>query len=202
MPLARDVEVVNTMRLALIAALLLTTTSAALAQPGLTAPSRLAVIPSPDEVAAHARYVDPQTAVLISLGGTAASYGVLALGATMEHGGRVVAIGALGTLLAPSFGRWYAGSPGLGGLGWRLVGAGIGVGGAALMFDNCFWETSCDETTPTALIVAGGVMYLGGTIYDIVHAGRDAEQHNEQLKLVPTLSPGDRRIGLALSGRF
>lgn len=67
---------------------------------------------------------------------------------------------------------------------------------------NCLWASDCDETTPTALIAAGGLVYLGGTIYDIVHAGRDAEMHDEQLKLVPTVSASDRRVGLALAGRF
>src|SRR5688500_14459968 len=79
-------------------------------------------IPPPVQRAAP-ELLSENTALLLSLGGTLTSYTMwgLAQGVTSYRlAGTLVLTGALGTLVAPSFGHWYAGKIFTRGLGLRL----------------------------------------------------------------------------------
>ena len=156
---------------------------------------------------ARADEVNPGTAVLLSLGGTVASYTLMVVGAEHDSGG-TTAIGALGTLIMPSVGRWYAHSSGFGGLAIRGAGAALGVAGFSMALDSCgfFSDGDCERSglnLGAALVILGGVAYLGGTIYDIVEVPQEAHEHNARLHdvmLVPVVQ--HHGGGVALAARF
>src|SRR5262249_16665047 len=116
------------MRLALIASFLLVTASRAAAQPGTVAPLPAAPstpsspeAPAPPAPPAPAAPTPPPAdgdrdevvAVMLSLGGTAASWAALVTAGRTDHGGQGawVPVAAVSALLAPTFGHWYAGTP-------------------------------------------------------------------------------------------
>lgn len=190
-------------------------TRAAAAQPAVTPPS-----PAPGSEALPSRddEIDEGAAQLLALGATAASYGALVVAAQLQEGGGrnvMFAAGALGTLIAPSTGRWYARSRGLRGLGLRLAGAATGVLAIGAAIEQCglFSEGDCEAAGATVLGVTALALYVGGTIDDLVMARRDARRHNERLRragqlgrveqvvLVPMMRPGDS-VGLAVAARF
>ena len=179
----------------------------ALAPPGLT-PAMPAAQPPPSSQEGE---VSEGTALAIALGGTAASYGMLILGAEMEDRGNaghtLATIGAVGTLIAPSAGRWYAGSGGWRGLALRLAGVGTSALALGALLSECplFSEHSCNPAGAAVLGIAAAGLYVGGTIDDIVMAPRDARAHNERLHpiaLVPLVRPADHGLGLAALARF
>jgi hypothetical protein len=182
----------------------------ALAPPGLT-PAVPVAQPAQPAPPSHDDEVSEGTALAIALGGTAVSYGMLILGAKLEDagdGGQTLAtVGAVGTLIAPSAGRWYARSGGWRGLGLRLAGVGTAALAVAVALSECglFSEHSCNPAGGVVLGVAAAGLYVGGTIDDIVMAPRDARQHNErlhQVALVPLVRPDHRGLGLAVAARF
>ncbi|HET9624791.1 MAG TPA: hypothetical protein VFP84_25665 [Kofleriaceae bacterium] len=150
-----------------------------------------------------------QTAFGLSFGGTLVSYGLFTIGV----GSRsipLVAAGALGALVLPSAGRWYAHAPAYGGIVLRATAMAAAVGGAAIYVSDCdlFGEGSrCgrDKTAITALLVTGAVTFAGATIYDIDQAPRDALAYNARLRdvtLVPMVQPDRHGYGVALAARF
>jgi len=181
----------------------------ALSPPGAVSPSPAAALPPPPQ----ADEVSESAALMIAVGGTAASYGMVVFGARMEGEGSsgarrtIVGIGALGTLIAPSAGRWYAGSGGLRGLGLRIGGLGTAVLAVAALLGECglFSGESCHPGGAVVLGVAATGLYLAGTIDDIVMAPRDARRHNERphhVTVVPLVRPDDHGFGLAAAARF
>ena len=138
---------------------------------------------------------------MLSLGGTLASWTVLLAGAAVGHGDNAaVPIGAIGTVLAPSFGHWYASEGMSRGLGIRLLGLGI------LVFDTyvglqCSEDCNFGPTLKGSLYVGIG-LYLAGTLDDIATAGSAAQAATQRRNV--TLVPMIRRdaSGLMLTGRF
>ena len=191
------------MRSAIAAALLVVAmagTSAA--QPGVTSPS---IAPAPP-TQPHGEELSETTALSLSLGGTAAAWTVLLVGAELDHhgygsAGAMEAIGGLGTLLAPSFGHWYAGAAGGRGLGLRA--AGIGAALLALAYVVTVCEDECSTGPADGLLVVGAGLYLGGTLESIATAPGAARRQNHRFQnvtIVPMIR-GDRG-GMAIVGRF
>lgn len=178
------------MRLALIASLILVTAGRATAQPGTVAP--LPAVPStassPGAPAPPAPASPPPpvegdrdegTADLLAVGGTLASWTTLLVAANTGHGNNGVAsYAALSTLLAPSFGHWYAGTPVTGWLGLRIA----AVVGVVIALERC--EDECDIAT----------------------TGADVRRHNAERRMLRDLAvaPMIRRGGggLVLGARF
>jgi hypothetical protein len=183
------------------------------AEPTLMPPAYVAPmpVPAPAPVREGAE-VSPGTALLLSVGGTVASYALMGAG---RVSGVAVGIGALGTVIMPSVGRWYAHSAAWGGLTARALGLGAAAGGLALAFDSCplFSDQACNRNGTglgALLVVSGGIAFVAGTLYDFVKAPQDANDYNAHLHnvaLVPLVQP-DRTAangssyGLALAGRF
>jgi len=189
-----------------IASTVLALAGTAAAQPAVSPPGLTPTLPA----APQDDEVSESTALMIAVGGTVASYGMFVLAANVDdHTARrtLIAIGAGGVLIAPSAGRWYAGSAGWRGLGLRLGGAATVVLAAVVALSECglFSSDRCEPSGGVVLGIAGAGLWVGGTIDDIVMAPRDARRHNERLRqvtLVPLVRPGDRGLGLAVAARF
>jgi len=147
------------------------------------------------------------TAVLLSLGGTLVSWTLIGVATHMDNesgnAGRIAKIGALGSLLAPSFGHWYARSFFTCGLTLRLAGvvAGfLGFVGVLACEEDC---TSSGPALSAGLLLAGAGLYIGGTIDDIVTAPGEARRYNQRFQNV-TIAPmiGRDNRGLMITGRF
>jgi hypothetical protein len=185
-----------------IALLVLAMAGNAAAQPSLTPPS-----PSPPQPALQGDELSETTALWLSLGGTAASWTLIAVAADMDHrgsskAGSIATIGAFGTLLAPSFGHWYARSPVTRGLGMRLAGASAVFLGVmiAIGCDGC---SGSGVNLPLVLALTGTGLYIGGTIDDIVTAPGKARRYNHRFQDV-TVVPMIHRdnSGFMITGRF
>jgi len=194
------------------AALCLATAGTAAAQPGMTSQV-------PDEPQPEVRTAEPKSehlALTLSLGGTLGSLGLMFGAASVGNGngnGSMAAVmgtaGALGFVLGPSFGHWYAGKYFTRGLGCRLAGGGALFGAMVLALANYDGgqdagaaEGLMDAAIPI-LMLTGAVLYVSGTLDDIVTAPRRVRRHNERLKDVAVaplaVSHGG---GLGLTGRF
>jgi hypothetical protein len=147
------------------------------------------------------------TAVWLSLGGTLASWTLIGVAAHMDNqsgdAGRIARIGALGTLLAPSFGHWYAHSFFTRGMTLRLAGVVsgfLGFVGLLACEEDC---TSSGTNLSAGLLLAGAGLYIGGTIDDIVTAPGEARRYNQRFQNV-TIAPmiGRDNRGLMITGRF
>lgn len=155
-------------------------------------------IPAP----APAEEVSPAIAAALSIGGTVAAGVTFGIGlhqAVRTDDSTLLAIGAIGTVVLPSVGRWYAHAPAPGGLVVRAVGLGAMVGAIYISFHDE------DVLAGTTMFVAGAAGFVGATLYDIIQAPRDALAYNAHLHdvvLVPMVQPDHHTVGLALSGRF
>lgn len=196
------------MRLALIASLLLVIAGRAAAQPGTPAPPPAVPSPasSPAEPALPAPAPTPApppaadgdrdetTAVLLSLGGTVASWTVLiSEGGSHHNHSDWVPVAAVSALIAPSFGHWYAGTPITGWLGVR-VGAVVGL---------LYLESRCDGCDFEKLVLTiYGLTALG----EIASAPAAVRRHNEERRALRDLavSPMIQRRGggIVLGARF
>jgi hypothetical protein len=139
------------------------------------------------------------TAVSLSLGGTLVSYLVI-VGGAASGSGEVAVAGVLGTLLAPSFGHWYRGAALTRGLGLRALG-GVGLFLGVVSALGC--EDGDCSSSGEYLAIGGAVLYLGGTLDDIVTASTEVRKHNQRaevLGLAPIVTK--HAAGLALGGRF
>ncbi len=152
---------------------------------------------------------DPQTAFALSLGGTAASLGVMGIGMAAQNS-NVFTLGLVSTLVTPSIGEWYAGKPLTWGMGLRAAGATAFLGGAVLAF-KCWGDDSgschSDEVATGVLVFGGAGAYVGGIIYDIATAGTAAEEFNREhaLSLAPTMIRGANNtttMGFGIGGKF
>jgi hypothetical protein len=147
------------------------------------------------------------TALALSLGGTAASLAMLAVGENQANDSLGV-IGGIGIWVAPSFGHWYAGKPWTHGLTLRLAGAGAIVVGAVLLISCIDGEGDCEDGPLVVLLVGGAGAFVAGGVYDIATAGSSVRAHNQRLRvqaaggwsIAPMVRPD--RAGLTLSGRF
>jgi len=198
------------------------------AQPGATEP-----IP-PGAMEPPPIYAQPQqqpqvaqksesTALWLSLGGTIGSYALLFAPAVIANSGTneattnlaasAATVGLVGTLLAPTFGHWYAGKGFTRGFGLRLGSIGVALLGAVVALSGCSIsfghdqqdDPDCGQGAPIgiALLIGAGGMWVGGTVDDIVQAPRRVRRRNEaavQLGLTPIVH-GDR-AGIVLVGSF
>lgn len=188
------------MRFAAAACLVCALAASARAQaPGETAP----IAPAP---AAPVHQKDPSTALLWSLGGTAAGLGLWYAGAE-NNNDNLAAAGFVTFTLGPSFGQWYAGKVITPGLGARAVGFlvfVVGVGEAVKCIDGC---SNGDGSSAGGLMLLGGVVYTGGMVYDIATApgaARDWNNAHAGPAFTPTALPaiGGPAPGIALTGAF
>ena len=139
------------------------------------------------------------TAVLLSLGMTAGGLGLAALGDSE----RIPALSTAGSIMfvvGPTAGHIYAGHAWNAGLGARLAGAGVamlGVVEAVGCIDGC----SSDRGNAAAvLLIGGGLLYVGGGLYEIATAGEAAHRYNREHGFEATVVPTGN--GVALAGRF
>lgn len=154
----------------------------------------------------------PGTALILSLGGTVASFAIAASGTENALLGTTA---GLGMWLAPSFGHWYVGDGWTTGLTYRMAGGAAVAAGAIWVVSQCVSHDggggSGDDcgTGGFALMIGGGAAFFGGMIYDIATAPGAARRHNErqrqratqyQYSVTPTI--GGDRVGFAVGGRF
>ncbi len=148
---------------------------------------------------------DPTTALLWSLGGTAASAGMLAVGIKANNENLIVG-GLLSSLVTPSLGEIYAGKILTPGMGIRAASAVAVVYGVAssICWDNC---NSSDQRTGEMLLAGGLIGYAAGTLYDIVAAPSAANEYNaahRRLTIAPTMmnSSTGPVMGMGIGGKF
>ncbi len=144
------------------------------------------------------------SALLLSLGGTAASAGLYLVGVQREDP-KFLVVGGLSGVLAPSFGHWYAGSYLTPGLGMRLGGAALVGLGFSMSFSYPDEDHSTKAKVGEAIGIAGIGLVAGGVIYDIATAGRAAKRWNaKHLQVAPSVvsSGTQTTLGLGVSGAF
>lgn len=153
--------------------------------------------------------INPVNCVLLSLGGTAVGWGLLVASAHMRTSDATTAMaltGAVGTLVGPSLGHWYARSFWSRGLGIRLASLATASVGFAMFARHTFdHKESGGDDLGFFLFVAGGFGYVTGSFYDISMASAAADHYNarnHQLSVLPVVNPATRSYGLALGGRF
>jgi hypothetical protein len=150
---------------------------------------------------------DPDHALMLSLGGTAASAALLVVGATSDRP-ELATVGAVSSLFTPSLGEWYAGKRLTAGMAIRVASLGVGLVG---FFDayHCSWgDANCTNSVSAGdkvLLVGGLVGYAAGTIYDIVDAPSSARDYNRAHTpaVMPTVMrtpSGDIHMGIGISG--
>jgi hypothetical protein len=158
----------------------------------------------PGEDAPHK---DPTTAVLWSIGGTAAS-GALLIAGISGNNATLTTAGAISSLVTPSLGEWYAGKYLTAGMGIRAASTVVmfaGVAQAISCWDSCSSGQSQDAS---AMVIGGLVGYAGGAIYDIATAGSAADDFNAKHRVhamfAPTVlnPPSGPVMGAGLTGTF
>jgi hypothetical protein len=158
----------------------------------------------------------PDTALALSIGGTAASLALLGAGAA-EHGSagaRLAEIGVASLVLTPSLGEYYSGTVLTPGLGLRIAApiAGLIVGAIATEALPCRPLDGGEFCEPNVggiwagIAVATGV-FATGVGYDIATAPREARRYNRAhtgATIVPAPIRGSTSsgYGLAIVGRF
>lgn len=170
----------------------------------------------PSAAGQHGEELSENAALAWSLGGTLGAYSAIGLAAATGSDGLATA-GILGTLVAPSFGHWYAGAWLTRGMGLRALGITTFVAGALAENEGCgglFYSGHGDPvpedcgdnfrtTKGTVLLLSGIALFVGGTVDDIASAPRRARRHNERIQslAVAPIVRGDGG-GFAVSGRF
>ena len=145
---------------------------------------------------------DRTTAFELSIGGTAASVGVVLAGAA-AHDGTIMAVGVASSLLTPSLGEWYAGQT-------LTLGMGVRAASAAAFLVGISTAISCDGEQQSycglgALWVAGAIGYGAGVLIDVASAGHAVDKYNEhRLRIAPAViaTPSGPVVGMGVGGRF
>lgn len=140
----------------------------------------------------------------LSLGGTLVAYGCMFGGGYLFEASTpgalaLYSVGGFGTLLAPSFGHWYAGNYFTTGLKLRLVALVATLGGTGVLVEG---DTTDTAVAGVVLALTGVGMFVYGTIQDIGTASSRVRQHDRghDLAISPIVSPSS--AGFALGGRF
>ena len=147
------------------------------------------------------------TAYILSFLGTGIPLLMAAQLSASTHGGSEAWIGGMvlgGVILGPSLGQFYAGSHAGGwlGAGIRTGGLFVTALGLAQFSERLFCseeeESGCDDGGKAApyLIPGGIALFIGGTIYSFVNAGRTVERFNDSQSRLgdfgwsPAFAPG------------
>lgn len=149
------------------------------------------------------------TALDLSLGGTAASVAIAAIGIGTDNA-PLALLGVGSSLLTPSLGEWYAGKGLTAGMGIRAASAlavVVGFGQALSCIDT---DDSCRTPGSAGVLMVGGLLgYAGGAIYDIATAKRTVREYNAAHGFSVTIAPtamrtssGQSTMGVGLSGTF
>jgi hypothetical protein len=134
---------------------------------------------------------DPKLATVLSTVPTVIGYatavGVLASDA---RGGTAQVIFVAGGTLAiagPSFGNVYAGNMSPAGMSMRGIAMGVAFVGMFVVAAECEDLEPCPGyPVGKAFLGSAAALLVGGTIYDIATAGRDARRYNKNWRLAPT----------------
>jgi hypothetical protein len=145
---------------------------------------------------------DRTTALRYSITGTVVSGLVFAWGWKSGSGG-VAALGAVSSLITPSFGEWYAGQYLTTGMLIRLGATALAVEGLA---HTCI---DCGASTGGPDIVVGVIGYAAGIAWDIAFAPAAADAYNAAHGGHATVAPtvvrtpaGAPALGLGICGTF
>ncbi|MBV8760053.1 MAG: hypothetical protein JO257_22370 [Deltaproteobacteria bacterium] len=174
--------------------------------PGMTAPL---TAPAASTTASTEAPKSENTALMLSLGGTAASAALVIAGGQLDNGGMIGA-GLLSSLLTPSLGEWYAGELVTPGMGIRAASAVATIVGMAESLKCLDAEGDCHTDASAPVLLVGGLIgYAGGTVYDIATAPREAQRYNARHGLRLTLAPtplrtptGQATMGVGIGGTF
>jgi hypothetical protein len=168
--------------------------------------SGTAVRADPSDTPAPVPYRNPDTALTLSLAGTAASAAVFAYGLA-SHNTTADVIGLTSSLVTPMLGEWYAGRP-------LTVGLGIRVAAGVLMLAAEEKAAACDGDETSGcnavgpMLITGMLAYGGGVAWDIVTARNSTfafnAAHAPKVRFAPTVltSPSGPVMGLGLGGAF
>jgi hypothetical protein len=191
----------TTKLVALTVALTAAATSVAHAQaPGETSPDA----PASSDVGPK----DPNTALMLSLGGTAASAALVIAGAQGKDGGGLIMAGLATSLVTPSLGEWYAGKPLTAGMGIRAASAVVTVVGLSASLQCLDAAGECHTDASAGYLLAGGLIgYAAGTVYDIATAPSAAREYNRNhaIRLQPAMlraPSGSTTMGIGIGGSF
>jgi hypothetical protein len=167
------------------------------AQPAMTAPIAPLAAPMSDDDES------PATALMLSIAGNVVPTVALVAGSHANSDG-LLWFSAIGSLLLPSMGHWYAGDYLTPGLGIRAAGVVLAGLGSSAVFDSC--ASSCGSAAGYAGILAGVTLFIAGAVYDGVTAGDAARSYNTKhhLQLAPTMVNDGMHsnVGLGLGGTF
>ena len=171
--------------------------------PGMTAPLAAPVAMSRETPKSE------DTALALSLGGTAASVGLVIAGGSSNNGAMISA-GLLSSLVTPSLGEWYAGRYVTAGMGIRAVSGVATVVGFAEALKCVDADGECHTDSSAGVLLVGGLLgYAGGALYDIATAPREARRYNERHGLTLTVAPtplrtpsGRSTLGVGIGGTF
>ncbi len=180
--------------------------------PGMTAPmtaSMTAPAAAPSLAASSEAPKNENTALALSLGGTAASAALVIVGGQANNSG-MISVGLLSSLVTPSLGEWYAGKVLTPGMGIRAASAVATIVGLAESLKCLDAEGSCQTDSAAPVLLGAGLLgYAGGTIYDIATASREARRYNQRHGLTLTVAPtplrapsGQATMGVGIGGTF
>lgn len=149
-----------------------------------------------------------KTAFALSAGGTALSVG-LAVAGGYTNNGTLLGAGLLSSLVTPSAGEVYAGSPFTWGLGIRTVSAVVAIAGVNEGLKCILGGDTCHNNKPLAatLISAGAIGYATGIVYDLATAGTAVDEYNRKFNLhvAPTMmrtASSGTAVGVGIGGSF
>ena len=158
----------------------------------------------------HGSWRSGSIALLLSISGTAISWGAMAGAADLPT--PIGVLGVVGSAVAPSFGNWYAGKFFTRGLVVRLGGMAAFAAGISLLEPIDFgWDhnespeaDSSNENVGGLLLVAGLLGFVIGTIDDIASGPGYVQKRNREHGYVFGLAPvvTQHSTGFALGGRF
>jgi hypothetical protein len=151
---------------------------------------------------------NPDSALMLSLGGTAASAVMVIAGAQGGDNGGLLMAGLASSLVTPSLGEWYAGKPLTAGMGIRGASALVTFAGLAESLKCLDADGSCHSDASAGYLLAGGLIgYATGTIYDIATAPSAAREYNRKhaVTVEPSLlrtPSGTTSVGVGIGGTF
>jgi uncharacterized membrane protein YfcA len=144
---------------------------------------------------------DPGNALALSIAGTFVGAAVLIPTGSMKNEDWKVGIPLLALAeVLPSVGHFYAGNYVSPGLVTRLVGGAMIV----IALKDPFESDQIVSGNARALGISGMLLTLGGTVYDIATAGREARRYNARtVSVTPAIATSEGMSpGFAVAGRF